>query len=345
MLEKDLFKEGVIKRENMIRNSFLTLANFNDDNNTILKVDNLEETVRNVKHIFRAEEAIQIATIFSEEMNQNVFLINEVFNDNLKNNSTSLMDNFYKLYAGLNKIVLRKHKALNVSILNMQCPVIHHENQLASDLYLPSLEANNDIAILRNLQGVNIFSPADATEADYLLKMVEKDFYKEGKSNFSYFKLISEDTPKIFDGEYFERDGHLKEWNGLPELVYMSKTLEANYEVGLIATGPILYNVLLAAKDLEDQGYKVQVLNVSLISANSEYLNSKIREYLNNFCQNNKNIITIEEHSKIGGLGSLVSEIVAQNKSYTTVKVESLGVEDNLSPRNIISKAEEISGY
>ncbi len=345
MLEKDLFNKGIPKSQNMIENSFLTLANFQDENNTILKVDNLEETVRNVKHIFRAEEALQISAIISKERSQNVFLINEAYNDNLKNNSTSLMDNFYKLYAGLNKVILRDYKNINVSILNMQCPLVHEENSLEEDLYLPSLETTNDIAILRNLGGVNIFSPADAIQAEYLLKVVEKDLFKKDKSNFSYFKLISSQSPIIYDRNYFEKDGHIKEWSPIPEIIYMSHNLEANYTVGIIATGPILYNAILAAKDLESNGYKVQVINISLISSNSEYVNSKIKEYLNNFCENNKNILTVEEHSKVGGIGSLVSEIIAQNKSYTTIKVESLGIEDNLSPRNIISKAEELSGY
>lgn len=211
MLQKDLFNKGDIKYRNMVESSFFTLANFQDENNVVLKVDNLEDIIKNTKHIFRAEEAIQIATIISKERSKNVFLINEAFNDDLKNTSTSLMDNFYKLYFGLVKVLPRKHKTLNMALLNMQCPRVHEENELAKELYLNSLETVNDVAMLRNLGGINIFVPADSEEADYLLKVVEKNFYKEGRSNFSYFKLSSSQSPKIFDSEYFARDGHLKE--------------------------------------------------------------------------------------------------------------------------------------
>lgn len=343
MLQEDLFKQDGVKYRDMVESSFFTLANFQDENNLILKVDNLEETIKNTKHIFRAEEAVQIATILSEEFNKNVFLINEAFNDDLKNTSTSLMDNFYKLYAGLVKVLPRHHQTLNLALLNMQCPLYHQENALAQALYLNSLETLNDVAILRNLSGINIFVPADSLEAEYLLSVVEKDFFKEGKSNFSYFKLSSSNSPKIFREDYFLKEGYLKEWTGIPEIVYLSKNLEARLKLGLIASGPILYNALQAAKELEGLGYQVTVLNVSLVASQSDYLNQKIKAFLNNFCETHKNIITVEEHSKVGGLGSLVSEIVAQSKDEINIKVESLGIEDNLSPRNLIAKAEEIA--
>lgn len=127
--------------------------------------------------------------------------------------------------------------------------------------------------------------------------------------------------------------------------MYLSKNLEARSSIGLIASGPILYNTLQAAHELENLGYKVTVLNISLIASQSEYVNQKIHSFLNNFCETHKNILTIEEHSKIGGLGSLVSEIVTENKNQANLKIISLGIEDNLSPRNIISKVEEIIGY
>jgi len=345
MLNKNLFDKSEQEYKDMVETSFFTLADFQDDTNIVLKVDNMEEPSGNVRHIFRAEEAIQIASVISKNQNKNVFLVNEAFNDDLKNTNTSLMDNFYKLYSGLAKVLPRRGETMNLAVLNMQCPLIHHENELAAALYLNSRETMNDIAMLRNLGRVNIFVPADALEASYLLKVVEKNFFKEGRTNFSYFKLSSTKSPKIFEENYFEKDGHLKEWTGMPEIIYFSKNLEAPREVAIIACGPILYNTILAAKELEEMNYKVTVLNISLISSNSEYINEKIKAFINNFADTHKNVVTVEEHSKVGGLGSLITEIVAENKNKLNVRVERMGIEDNLSARSIITKCEEIVGY
>lgn len=210
MLRKNIFQKEK-EYKDMVKSSFSVLSKFSDKENIILKVDNLEEASTNLHHIFRAEEAIQVSSIISKNQNKNVFLINEAFDDDLKNKNTSLMDNFYKLYLGLTKILKRKSQTMNLIILNMQCPLIHHENELTASLYLNSIETNNDISMLRNLGGINIFVPADSNEASYLLKVVEKNFFKPNTTNFSYFKLSSEDSPKIFDESYFDKDGHIKE--------------------------------------------------------------------------------------------------------------------------------------
>lgn len=346
MLHKNLFQKDKEEFQNQIEKVFFTLAEFSDDNNIVLKVDNLEEASGNLTHIFPAEEAVQIGAILSKNQNKNVFLINESFNENLKNIHTGLMDNFYKLYSGLSKSVFKflnnKEKEVNFSLLNIQAPLIHEDNELAEALYIDNPEIKNDIALLRNLGGVNIFVPADAGEARYLLQVAEKNYFKNDRNDFSYFKMSGAAAPKIFEEDYFEKEGSLKEWTGLPEIVYVSKNLEAPFEIGIIASGPILYNALYAAKELEEMNNKVVVLNMSLISSNSKTKNEKIRNFVQQFAETHKNILTIEEHSKVGGMGSLIAEIVAESRDDKFVKVERLGLEDDLSPRNIIAKAEEI---
>lgn len=344
MLNKNLFEKEEF--QNQVEKTFFTLAEFEDYNNLIFKVDNLEEASGDTQHIFPATEAVQICSTISKNQNKNVFLINESFNENLKNSHTGLMDNFYKLYNGLSKTIFKflnnKEKEVNLTILNMQSPRIYKENELAEALYLDNLEIKNDVALLRNLGGVNIFAPADASEASYLLKVVEKGFFKDNRNDFSYFRIFSEGSPKIFDENYFEREGNLKEWTGLPEIVYIPKNLEATFQVGIITYGPILYNALQAAKELESMNYKVTVLNMSLISSNDKFKNEKIAAFIGNFADTHKNVLTIEEHSRIGGMGSLIAEIISENPNHSNIKVERLGLEDNLSPRNIIAKCEEI---
>lgn len=345
MLYPNIFEK---ETEDIVEKVFLTLLSFNKEYNSILKVDNLEEASGDTKHVLSVDGAVEAASVISSAENKNVFLINEAFNDNLKNINTNLQSNFYKLYYSLNNLIpklVNKEKSINLSILNMHSPRIHSENVLENVIHRESLDIKNDVAMLRSIGGINIFVPADAKEAEYLLKIAEKNISKKNHNNVSYFKMSGSPSPKIFAEEFFEKDGNLKEWTGMPDIMYLSKNIEAPFEVAIIACGPIIYNTIIAARELEEKNYKVTILNVSLLNSSSEYLNQKIKTFINNFVHNHKNILTVEEHSKIGGLGSLVAESVLENRHSNNVRVERLGIEDDLSARNIIGKCEEIVGF
>ncbi len=347
MLKENLFKKGEEQFADTVEQSFFTLLNFDKEINTILKVDNFEEIIEKNTHIFPASEIIDISKILSQNEDKNIFILNEAFNDNLKNVNTGILNNFYKLYISLNNTISKiKNKKevnkINVSIINMLSPVMQRENALSDILYLNNKEIKNDIALLRNLGSVNIFFPADFREANYLLKLTEKNLIKNDKNSFSYFKLFNNYAPEIFKEDYFEKDGHLKEYGGLPEIIYIPKNHDSAFEIAIISSGPILYNALFAARELEEKNYKVTILNMSLIQSSSLYMNQKIKSFINNFAETHKNILTIEEHSKVGGMGSLIAEIVAESKHTNNIRVERLGLEDDLSPRNIIAKCEEI---
>ena len=89
-------------------------------------------------------------------------------------------------------------------------------------------------------------------------------------------------------------------------------------EVGIIATGPLLYKAIIAAKELEATGVKVKVLNMSTIKP----LDTEAVVVL---AKESKCIVTVEEHQIIGGLGSAVAECLAQNYP---VPMEFVGVQN-----------------
>ncbi|MFO0743675.1 MAG: transketolase C-terminal domain-containing protein [Candidatus Paceibacterota bacterium] len=336
MLSENLFKKEE-EKASQVENTLLSLLNLNKDDNKIFEVDNLNITREKSKHIFPVDNSIEISAIVSAEESKNVFLINSGADRVLQNLNTSLADNLIKIYRGLLKVVSRfsdnKNKDINLSVLNM--------------IQKDSKDKYHDVSLMRNLGQVNIFVPADANEAEYLIRVSEKKFFKNNQKQFSYFRLVNDFSPKIYSDNYFinNQNDTLREYTGMPEIVHISSNLDSAFRVGIIASGPILYNALVAAKDLEEKNYNVTVLNMSLISSNSEYINQKIKSFIANFANNNRNILTIEEHSKVGGLGSLVAESVAEIKKDNIVRVERLGLEDDLSPRNIIAKCEEICGW
>jgi pyruvate/2-oxoglutarate/acetoin dehydrogenase E1 component len=192
-------------------------------------------------------------------------------------------------------------------------------------------------------KNINIFVPADKFEAEYLLKAIHQKNILENKKSFSYFRISKNSSHLIFNQNHFEKSDGLKKYDGLPEIIYLSKNIlennESHFNITIISCGPIIYNVLQAAKDLEKNNFAVTVINFSTINSSDENINNNIKNFLIKFPHNHKNILTVEEHSKIGGLGSLILETLSKEK----VKIENLGIEDDLSPRNIVSTIENFA--
>lgn len=176
-------------------------------------------------------------------------------------------------------------------------------------------QALEDIAIMRAIPNITIFSPADYTEA-YKLTMLAYSI-----KGPVYIRLAREKSPVIFESNYEPK-------NGMGEIVYTSKTT-FNNKVGIIATGPILYEALKAAKDLEENHHaSVSVMNVHSIK-------NIDRAQLVRFAINNKKIVTIEEHQVVGGLGSAICEILSEDNP---TKVKMLGVQNRFGQSGTVQE-------
>lgn len=92
-------------------------------------------------------------------------------------------------------------------------------------------------------------------------------------------------------------------------------------QVGIIATGSLVYRAILAAKELGEsplEGIKTKVMNLSSIKPiDVDAIIALAKE-----C---KAIVTVEEHQVAGGMGSAVAEVLAQNYP---VPIEFIGVQD-----------------
>jgi transketolase len=88
--------------------------------------------------------------------------------------------------------------------------------------------------------------------------------------------------------------------------------------VAIFATGPLLHNALLAARDLEAQGVQVNVINVHTVKPLDH--ETILRE-----AKAAGAVVTVEEHQIAGGLGSAIAEYVAQ---VNPVPMEFIGVHD-----------------
>lgn len=304
----------------------------------------------------KKENNLERAAVFSEKEinveNKNVFIINgdkDIIAQNLQSDNYR---NFLNIWDNLRKVVLKNYKNISINILNFIGRVENNFN----DLEILE-EKKRDIVLMRSINNINIFVPADIFEAKYLLRInLEKnnleniakqylnnsDKLNKNKNHFSYFRLSNEISRTIFDKDYFENKiKNKKIYTGEPEIIYISKNQESHFEITLVSCGPIIYNVIIAAKELEKNNFKVTVLNVSTLISNDENINNNIKKFWRNFSLYHKNILIIEEHSNIGGLGSIIIELLNEEKNINSnIKIKKLGIENDLSVRNIVYQAE-----
>ena len=157
-----------------------------------------------------------------------------------------------------------------------------------------SHQSVEDVALMRAIPGMVVLSPADAVETE---KMVFAVAEYEGPV---YVRLGRLNIPVLFDENYkFE--------------IGKAATLKEGNDVAILATGLMVSEALDAAKLLEEKGVKARVVNVSTIKPlDTETVLKAAKE-----C---KFIVTSEEHSVIGGLGSAVSEYLSEVHPAKVVK-------------------------
>ena len=156
-----------------------------------------------------------------------------------------------------------------------------------------------DIALMRSIPGMTVINPADETEA---IKAVKAAFELDGPVYMRFGRLA---VPVIFDEDYDFKIGKGVE-------------LREGNDVTIIATGLMVNEALQAHDMLKEQGINARVINMATIKPLDE-------EIIIKAAKETGAIVTAEEHSVIGGLGSAVAETVCENCPVPVVK---LGVYD-----------------
>ncbi len=156
----------------------------------------------------------------------------------------------------------------------------------------------DDIALMQVLPHMTVLSPCDAVETE---KMVKAMVDHEGPV---YLRINRNDLPLVTDPEQPYHIGKMSQ-------------LADGKDVVIFATGIMVQQSLKAAELLREEGISARVVNVSTIKP----LDTAA---VLSFCKGMKGIVTAEEHSVIGGLGSAI----ASATSRTRIPLEILGVDD-----------------
>lgn len=145
-----------------------------------------------------------------------------------------------------------------------------------------------DVALLRSLPPMKIFSPADSVETRAFVYHILKN-----EKGPCYLRLGRENVPVIFPAnEVFD--------------IGKVRVLATGTDLTIFATGPVVHAALAAATKLAVQGVSATVVNVSVLKPlDSAGVIAELKK--------TKKCITAEDHSIIGGLGSAVAEIIAEN--------------------------------
>ncbi len=184
-----------------------------------------------------------------------------------------------------------------------------------------------DIALMRSIPGMVILNPADAEETRQAVFAAAK---WDGPVYLRFGRLA---VPAIFDNTYSFEIGK-------------SVRLTEGNDVTIIATGLMVNEALIASQMLKNEGINARVINMATIKPLD-------REAVICAAKETGAIVTAEEHSIFGGLGSAVAEVVCEEKPVPVVRV---GVNDTfgqsgpavdllklygLSAENIVCKAKE----
>lgn len=185
-----------------------------------------------------------------------------------------------------------------------------------------------DIALMRAIPGMTIINPADDVEARAAVLAAAE---YEGPVYMRFGRLA---VPRIFDEDY------KFEWG-------KAVVLNEGTDVTICATGLMVNEAIEAQKILAEQGISAEVINVHTIKPLDA-------ETILKSAAKTGAIVTAEEHSVIGGLGSAVAEAVCENAN--PVPVVKLGVNDvfgksgpavellhiyGLDAQNIVEKAKQ----
>ena len=156
-----------------------------------------------------------------------------------------------------------------------------------------------DIAIMRTLPGMTIINPADYVEAKLAVKAAMDH---EGPVYMRFGRLA---VPVVFDENYKFQIGKGVE-------------LIAGNDVTVIATGLMVKEAIEAADLLAKEGINARIINMATIKPLD-------KEIVLKAAKETGAIVTAEEHSVIGGLGSAVCEVLSEECPVPVVK---LGIYD-----------------
>ncbi|MBQ7363482.1 MAG: transketolase family protein [Clostridia bacterium] len=179
-------------------------------------------------------------------------------------------------------------------------------------------QCNEDIALMRTIPGMTVVCPADATEA---FAAVEAAINFKGPVYLRFGRFAVPDlTPELVPDYKFELGRGVQYKEGR--------------DVTIIATGFMVHLAVEAAEELAAEGIDAGVINIHTVKPLDNELVVKA-------ARTSGAIVTAEEHNVIGGLGSAVCDVLAEECPVPVLKV---GVTDKYGKSGNVPELLEVYG-
>ena len=162
-----------------------------------------------------------------------------------------------------------------------------------------SHQALEDISLMRGIPNMSVIVPADCRECEQVIKFAAENYGP------MYIRIPRTNVCDVFD-ENYEFD------------FCRAQLIEDGTDVTVIANGETLAEVIEASEILKSQGYSIQIVHVPVVKP----LDGAT---IIDLVKKTKFVMTVENHSITGGLGSAICELLAE---YYPVPVHRIGVND-----------------
>lgn len=170
-----------------------------------------------------------------------------------------------------------------------------------------------DISLMRTLPNMTVISPSDDTQTRWVIEEISK------MKGPVYVRLARLATPIIYEeNQKFEIGKAIQIGEGTDGTVF--------------ATGVTVAEAIKAQEELKLQGINIRVVDVHTIKPID-------RDMIIKCAKETKKLVSVEDHSVIGGLGSAISEVLTEEYP---VKLERMGMLDTFGKSG---KAEELMEY
>ena len=170
-----------------------------------------------------------------------------------------------------------------------------------------------DISLMRGLPNMTVISTSDDTQTKWAVEEISKI------NSPVYLRLCRLDTPLIYEkNKTFE--------------IGKAEQIGEGTDATVFATGIVVAEALLAKKELEKQGINIRVVDVHTIKPIDKDMIVKCAKETNK-------LISIEDHSIIGGLGSSIAEVLSEEFPKKLIR---MGIKDEFGKSG---KATELLKY
>lgn len=160
-----------------------------------------------------------------------------------------------------------------------------------------------DIAALKAIPNLTIFSPASPME---LAKCVKKAYEIKGPV---YIRMGMSNEREIYQEDYEIEIGK-------------NITIREGKDATVFCTGSIISEVLEASEKLRKEGIDIKIIDINTIKPFDI-------ENIKQECKQQKKIFSVEEHNVIGGIGSSIADVIAENAIET--KLTKIGLNDKFA--------------